>query len=115
MVRFITAAAASSVVNGSRMRAAVISSSGKSLDGRPSKILPIKLHQARPFQPFSIRLGDGQSLRVEHPEMLAYAPRQRTAVVYRRDGSFEIVDLLLVTGLDVRPSRSSRARSRGTG
>ncbi len=70
-----------------------------------------KLHQARPFQPFSIRLGDGQALRVEHPEMLSYAPKGRTAVVYRRDGSFEIVDLLLVTGLDVRAPRNGKRLS----
>lgn len=67
-----------------------------------------KLHQARPFQRFSIRLGDGQSLPVDHPEMLAYTPKGRTAVVYRRDGSLEIVDLLLVTGLDVGGPRNAR-------
>jgi hypothetical protein len=33
--------------------------------------------------------------------MLAYAPKSRLATVYRKDGSFEIVDLLLVTGLEV--------------
>lgn len=67
-----------------------------------------KLHQARPFQPFSLRLGDGQALKVEHPEMLSYAPKSRIAVVHRRDGSFEIVDLLLVTGLDVHAPRNGK-------
>ena len=67
-----------------------------------------ELHSARPFKPFTIRLGDGQALPVEHPEMLAYAPRHRTAVVYRKDGSFELVDLLLVTGLDVHAPRNER-------
>jgi hypothetical protein len=71
-----------------------------------------KLHQARPFQPFSIRLGDGQALKVEHPEMLSYAPKSRTAVVYRKNGSFEIIDLLLVTGLDVAAPRNGRSTSR---
>lgn len=70
-----------------------------------------KLHHTRPFQAFSLRLGDGQSLPVEHPEMLAYAPKSRTATVYRKDGSFEIVDLLLVTGLDVRPPSNGRRSS----
>ena len=68
-----------------------------------------KLHQARPFRPFSIRLGDGQRLPVRHPEMLSYAPKSRTATVYRADGSFEIIDLLLVTGLDVQ-ANGQRAR-----
>jgi hypothetical protein len=71
-----------------------------------------KLHNTRPFQPFSIRLGDGQALKVEHPEMLAYSPKARTAVVYRKDGSFEIVALLLVTGLDVHPPRNGKHAAR---
>ena len=72
-----------------------------------------KLHAARPFQPFSIRLGDGQSIPVEHPEMLAYAPKARTAVVFTKDGSFENVDLPRVTGLDVRTPRDGGRRRRG--
>ena len=69
-----------------------------------------RLHRARPFQRFVIRLGDGQALPVEHREMLAYAPNSRTATVYRADGSFEIIDLLLVTGLDVSNGRGTRRR-----
>jgi hypothetical protein len=71
-----------------------------------------RLHQARPFQPFVIRLGDGQALPVEHPEFLAYAPNSRTMTVYARDGSFQIVDLLLVTGLEVRNGRPVRRGKR---
>jgi hypothetical protein len=71
-----------------------------------------KLHRTRPFRPFSLRLGDGQVLPVLHPEMLSYAPRSRTAVVYRPNGSFEIVDLLLVTGLDVHAA-GTNGRKRG--
>lgn len=73
-----------------------------------------QLHAARPFRPFTVRLGGGQALPVGHPEMLAYAPKSRTAVVYRKDGSFEIVDLLLVTGLDVGLPRGGR-KSRQAG
>jgi hypothetical protein len=62
------------------------------------------LHTARPFQPFVIRRGDGQELPMQHPEMLAYAPKSRTATVYLQDGSFQTIDLLLATGLEV-PSR----------
>jgi len=69
-----------------------------------------KFHTARPFTPFSLRLGDGQRLPVDHPEMLAYAPRSRLATVYFKDGSFELVDLLLVTGLEV--SANGRAKTR---
>ncbi|MGD1276652.1 MAG: hypothetical protein ABR964_05445 [Tepidisphaeraceae bacterium] len=71
-----------------------------------------KLHAARPFRSFSLRLGDGQRLPVEHPEMLAYAPKSRLATVYFSDGSFEIVDLLLVTGLEVT-GNGHKLRRRG--
>ncbi len=67
-----------------------------------------KLHQARPFRPFTMRLGDGQSLPVRHPEMLSYAPKHRVAVVHRPNGSFEIIDLLLVTGLNVHSARNGK-------
>jgi hypothetical protein len=67
-----------------------------------------RFHQATPFQPFVIRLGDGQALPVQHPEFLAYSPNARTAIVYSEDGSFQLIDLLLVTGLEVRNGKSQR-------
>jgi hypothetical protein len=71
-----------------------------------------KLHTAQPFVPFDLRLGDGKRLPVMHPEMLAYAPKSRLATVYFTDGSFEIVDLLLVTGLEVATNGRKRAPRR---
>jgi hypothetical protein len=74
------------------------------------------LHQAHAARSFVLRLGDGQALPVEHPEMLAYAPKSRTAVVYQANGAFEIVDLPLVTRLEVPPPRGGggrRVRSAG--
>ena len=67
-----------------------------------------------PFRPFSIRLGDGQSLLVAHPEMLAYFEKARTATVYLKDGSFQIVDLLLITGLEVHPPQTEKRRRRAS-
>jgi hypothetical protein len=69
-----------------------------------------KVHATRPFVPFFLRLGDGQRLPVLHPEMLAYSPKHRTATVYLRNGSFEIVDLLLVTALEVITNGHKRRR-----
>ncbi|MGA2441490.1 MAG: hypothetical protein ABSH08_11060 [Tepidisphaeraceae bacterium] len=69
-----------------------------------------KVHAARPFVPFYLRLGDGQKLPVSHPEMLAYSPKSRLATVYLKDGSFEIVDLLLVTVLKMTPNGRERKR-----
>jgi hypothetical protein len=72
-----------------------------------------KIHQTRPFDRFSIRLGDGQVLPVEHPEMLAYSPKSRTAVVYLKNGDFEIIDLLVVTGLEVHRGRNGKRQQAG--
>jgi len=69
-----------------------------------------KVHSARPFITFFLRLGDGQKLPVAHPETLAYAPKSRLATVYLENGSFEIVDLLLVTGLEVVPNGRKHGR-----
>ncbi len=72
-----------------------------------------KMHQARPFQAFEIHLANGQSLPVEHPEVLAMAPPGRTVGVGLADGTIEIVDLLLVTSLKPRGNGASRrGRSR---
>jgi hypothetical protein len=53
-------------------------------------------------------LAMARKLPVPHPEMLAYAPKSRLATVYLKEGSFEIVDLLLVTGLEVMPSNGRK-------
>ena len=67
-----------------------------------------KMHQARPFQPFDIHMGDGRSVPVEHPEMLAITPPGRTIGVGLADGTIETIDLLLVTSLKPRPTDGAR-------
>ena len=61
-----------------------------------------RLQSTRPFQPFSIRLGDGQALPLEH--------HSRTATVYTADGDFQIVDLLLIAGLEVTTRKANGGR-----
>jgi len=71
-----------------------------------------KMHRASPFQPFDIHLVDGRSLPVEHPEFLAMNPPGRTISVGLSDGTVEVVDLLLVTGLKPRANgRLTRRRA----
>jgi hypothetical protein len=60
------------------------------------------IHQATPFQPFTLHLADGRILFVPHREFLSHSPSGRTVIVYGPDDSFSIVDLLLVTALEVR-------------
>jgi hypothetical protein len=61
-----------------------------------------KLHQARPFQAFRINLADSRSLVVSHPELLLINEGGRTIIVVTGDENlYEVVDLLLVTSLEV--------------
>jgi hypothetical protein len=69
-----------------------------------------QLYEGRPFQPFTIHLADGRQIVVEHPEFMARAPSGRTVVVYQPNDSFNIIDLLLVTDLEVQPSTNGKRR-----
>ena len=60
-----------------------------------------KFQRAEPFCPYTIHVADGRAIRVDHPEFVAIAPTGRTAVAFTPDGSFEIIDLRLVTTLQV--------------
>lgn len=70
-----------------------------------------KLHQARPFQPFRMHLADSRSLDVVHPELLAISEPGRTVIVVTGDESlYKVVDLLLVTSLEVLNGRAKAGR-----
>ena len=56
---------------------------------------------AVPFRPFGIHLSDGRSLIVRHPEMLSISSRNRTAIVYGSDNSWEVIDIDLVTSVRI--------------
>ncbi|HEX4124669.1 MAG TPA: hypothetical protein VHY37_08075 [Tepidisphaeraceae bacterium] len=59
--------------------------------------------EANPFRPFTIHMGDGRSFLVKHRDFLARSPSGRTVIVYRDDDSHSILDMLLVTELEVHP------------
>ena len=59
------------------------------------------VHRAQPFQPFTIHLADGRKFLVPHPDFLSHSPTGRTIIVHSVDDSFSILDLLLVTELEV--------------
>ncbi len=54
-------------------------------------------------------MADGRHFHVPHSDFLSMSPVGRTAVVYHPDGSASIVDLLLMTELEVSPAATSRA------
>ena len=56
---------------------------------------------ARPFQPFTIRMADGKQFVVPQPEYCSISPTGRTAVVFHFNGAASIVDLLLMTELEL--------------
>jgi len=61
------------------------------------------VHHAQPFRPFTIRMGDGRSFYVEHPDFISRSRTGRTVIVHGPNESFSILDLLLATELEVHP------------
>jgi len=57
----------------------------------------------QPFEPFAIRLADGRSLSVKHPELVAVG--QRRAIVIQDDDSCLWLQPLLITSLDWSPQK----------
>lgn len=73
-------------------------------------------HRAQPFLPFTLHLADGRDYVIEHPDFLASHPQGRTIIVFQpgEGGDFEIIDLLLVVGIEVHKSgKSGERRSAG--
>jgi len=64
-----------------------------------------ELYDTQPFHPFTMHLADGRRIFVASREFLASAPNGRTVVVYQPDNKLNIVDLLLVTEVEVELAR----------
>jgi len=69
-----------------------------------------RVHHASPFQPYTLHLADGRELHVRHRDFLATAPSGRTVIVYQSDDAFNIVDLFLVTDLEIRAPSNGRGK-----
>ena len=69
-------------------------------------------YDAQPFQPFVIHLADGRDIPVHHRDFVMAAPSGRTVVVQQPDDTLNVIDLLLVTDLEVRPITNGRRRRR---
>lgn len=65
------------------------------------------IHHAVPFRPFTIHMADGRQLNVAHRDFLSYSSTGRTVIVHDLDDSFSVIDLLLVTELEVRGGASA--------
>jgi hypothetical protein len=73
------------------------------------------VYQAQPFRPFVLHLADGRQLHVPHREFLSHSPGGRTLIVFEGDESFSIVDLLLVTRIEVQNGAAGKSRKKGNG
>jgi len=67
----------------------------------------------RPFEPFNIRLADGRSLTVRHPEMVAVGKRR--IIVVEPDDSWSVIEPLLIVSLDYNGERPPRRNHRKKG
>ena len=69
-------------------------------------------YNAQPFQPSVMHLADGRTIPVHHPEFMAAASSGRTIIVYQPDDTLNVVDLLLVTDLEIKPGADGPGRRR---
>jgi len=65
------------------------------------------LHK-QPFEPFSIRLADGRSLAVPHPEMVAVGKRR--VIVVEPDDAWMVIEPSLFVSLDYDGKRRPRTK-----
>ena len=59
------------------------------------------MREANPFQPFRIHLAGGKIFDIPHRDFVAPSPFGRTAIVYRADETWSVVDVYLITELEV--------------
>jgi hypothetical protein len=64
--------------------------------------------EALPFRPFKVHLADGREVAIRHQDYALLSPTGRTLIVYQDDDSFQVLDLMLATGVAVNGRRSKR-------
>ena len=73
----------------------------------------IRTHfEARPFRPFTIRIADGRSVRVDHPEFMALSSEGETFVVHEAGGGWRIIDTDAVTELSIATRNPRNGKKR---
>jgi hypothetical protein len=70
---------------------------------------------AQPFRPFWVHLADGGKIPVDHEDFVALEPAGREFIVFQKDNSHQIIDVMLVTRLEVRAKNGThKARSKSS-
>lgn len=70
------------------------------------------VYNAQPFHPFTIHLVDGRNVPVHHREFMMAVPSGRTLFVCQPDDTVNIIDLLLVTDLELKPTTNGSRKRR---
>jgi len=61
----------------------------------------------QPFRPFSIRMVDGRSFAVAYPDWVMVSPTGRTAIIFEKDDSYSVIDLALMSELEVPSTKNA--------
>jgi hypothetical protein len=69
-----------------------------------------ELYQAQSFRPFLIHLADGRAVPVHHRDFIMAVPSGRTIVVSQPDDTLNIIDLLLVTDVELKGRNGARKK-----
>jgi hypothetical protein len=64
---------------------------------------------ATPFRPFTVHMADGRAFPVPHPDFLSMSPTGRTVIIYQEDDEFSILDLLLMTEIQMAQPETSKS------
>lgn len=72
----------------------------------------VPITRPKPFRPFTFAMGDGRSFTVSHLEFLSRSALGRTIIIYGDDDNFNVLDLLLLTELEVLRRLPERATQR---
>lgn len=67
---------------------------------------------ALPFRPFRVYLAGGRVVVVPHQDYALLSPTGRTLIVYQDEDSFQVIDLMLATGVEVNGKRPKKGAKR---
>ena len=71
-----------------------------------------EVYDSQPFAPFDLHLADGGAIPVLHREFMMTAPSGRVVVVMQPDDTMNIIDLDLVTDLEIKPLRKNDRKTK---
>jgi hypothetical protein len=67
---------------------------------------------ASPFVPFTLNIADGRRIPVIGRDFILVPPEKgRTVVVYQRNGEYDLLDAMLITGVSLESSTKSSPSS----